>query len=291
MSSSKTEAPVYGGAKPSVDARPKRQATAKNIAAMKGTTPIVCLTAYITPMAARLDKHCDLLLVGDSVGMVLYGMDSTLGVDVDTMIRHGRAVCRGAKQALVVIDMPFGSYEESKELAFRNAARMLSETGAGAVKLEGGVEMAETVNFLAKRGIPVLGHVGLMPQSVNSYGGYGAHGRTVDEWQPIIDDAKAIEAAGAFAVVLEGVAEPLARKVTEVVKCPVIGIGASSACDGQILVTEDMLGLFAINPKFVKRFAEIGHDIEAAISGYADEVRNRAFPAEEHTYKMRGANS
>lgn len=274
-----------------IDARPKRQATAKNIAAMKGTTPIVCLTAYITPMAARLDKHCDLLLVGDSVGMVLYGMDSTLGVDVDMMIRHGRAVCRGAKQALVVIDMPFGSYEESKEQAFRNAARMLAETGAGAVKLEGGREMAETVTFLASRGIPVLGHVGLMPQSVHANGGYGARGRTVDEWQPIIDDAIAIANAGAFSIVLEGVAEPLARKVTDSVACPVIGIGASNACDGQILVTEDMLGLFAINPKFVKRFAEIGRDIEGAIEEYAGEVRKRAFPGEEHTYKMRGANS
>lgn len=273
-----------------VDARPKRQATAKNIAAMKGSTPIVCLTAYITPMAARLDQHCDLLLVGDSVGMVLYGMESTLGVDLETMIRHGRAVCRGAKQALVVIDMPFGTYEESKEQAFRNAAHALSETGAGAVKLEGGIEMAETVRFLSRRGIPVLGHVGLMPQSVHAHGGYGAQGRSVDEWQPIIDDAMAIAEAGAFAVVLEGVAEPLARKVTESVRCPVIGIGASNACDGQILVTEDMLGLFAINPKFVKRFAEIGQSIEDAIGAYAEEVRERTFPGDQHTYKMRGSN-
>lgn len=277
--------------KQTVDARPKRQQTAKNIAQMKGGTPIVCLTAYITPMAARLDKHCDLLLVGDSVGMVLYGLDSTLGVDLETMIRHGRAVCRGAKQALVVIDMPFGSYEESKEQAFRNAARVLSETGAGAVKLEGGVEMAETVRFIASRGIPVLGHVGLMPQSVHAHGGYAARGRSVDEWQPIIDDAIAIAEAGAFAVVLEGVAEPLARKITDLLNVPVIGIGASNACDGQILVTEDMLGLFAINPKFVKRFAELGADIEGAIADYAAEVRTRAFPGEEHTYKMKGANS
>jgi len=281
---------VYGENKPAIDARPKRQATAKNIAAMKGGTPIVCLTAYITPMAARLDKHCDLLLVGDSVGMVLYGMDSTLGVDLETMIRHGRAVCRGASQALVVIDMPFGTYEESKEQAFRNAARALSETGAGAVKLEGGVEMAETVAFLAKRGIPVLGHVGLMPQSVHAHGGYGARGRSVDEWEPIIGDAIAIAEAGAFAVVLEGVAEPLARKVTDAVSCPVIGIGASNACDGQILVTEDMLGLFAINPKFVKRFAELGQSIEDAIEDYSNEVRARNFPGDEHTYKMKGAN-
>ena len=281
----------YGENKMSIDARPKRQATAKNIAAMKGTTPIVCLTAYITPMAARLDKHCDLLLVGDSVGMVLYGMESTLGVDLDMMIRHGRAVCRGAKQALVVIDMPFGSYEESKEQAFRNAARVLSETGAGAVKLEGGVEMAETVAFLTKRGIPVLGHVGLMPQSVHAHGGYGARGRSVDEWDPIIEDAVAIAQSGAFAIVLEGVAEPLGRKVTEAVTCPVIGIGASNSCDGQILVTEDMLGLFAMNPKFVKRFAELGQSIEDAIEDYSNEVRSRDFPGEEHTYKMKGSNS
>ncbi len=274
----------------SVDARPERQATVKQITAMKSKTPIVCLTAYVTPMAVRLDKHCDLLLVGDSVGMVLYGMESTLGVDLEMMIRHGRAVCKGAKKAMVVIDLPFGSYEESKEQAFRNAARVLSETGAGAVKLEGGVEMADTVEFLSKRGIPVLGHVGLMPQSVNSYGGYRAHGRTVDEWQPIVEDAKAIEAAGAFAVVIEGVAEPLARKVTSELSIPVIGIGASNQCDGQILVTEDMMGLFTINPKFVKRFAEIGDNIEAAIEAYATEVRDRTFPAEEHTYKMIGSN-
>jgi len=275
----------------SVDARPKRQATVKNISKMKGGTPIVCLTAYVTPMATRLDKHCDLLLVGDSVGMVLYGMDSTLEVDLEMMIRHGRAVCKGAKNALVVIDLPFGSYEESKEQAFRSAARALSETGAGAVKLEGGIEMAETISFLSKRGIPVLAHVGLMPQSVHSYGGYAAHGRTVDEWQPIINDALAVQEAGAFAVVLEGVAEPLARKITAELAIPVIGIGASSACDGQILVTEDMMGLFAINPKFVKRFAEVGVAIEDAIEAYATEVRARNFPAEEHTYKMVGANN
>ncbi|RMB08628.1 3-methyl-2-oxobutanoate hydroxymethyltransferase [Eilatimonas milleporae] len=270
-----------------VDARPRRKATAKAINARKGGDPIVCLTAYITPMAARLDEHCDLILVGDSVGMVLYGMDSTVGVSLDMMIAHGRAVTRGAKKALVVIDMPFGTYEESREQAFRNAARVLSETGAGAVKLEGGAEMADTVAFLVKRGIPVLGHVGLMPQSINSYGGYGAHGRTQEEWGPIISDAKAIAEAGAFAIVLEGVAEPLAVKVTGDVPCPIIGIGASNRCDGQILVTEDMLGLFAINPKFVKRYAEIGGDIAAAIETYADEVRTRTFPAEEHTYKMK----
>ncbi len=275
----------------SVDTRPKRQNTAKQIVARKGGDPIVCLTAYITPMAARMDKHCDLILVGDSVGMVLYGMDSTIGVDLETMIRHGRAVTRGAKKALVVIDMPFGTYEESKEQAFRNAARIISETGAGAVKVEGGIEMAETVEFLVKRGVPVMGHVGLMPQSVHTAGGYAAQGRTLDEWDPILKDAHAIEKAGAFAIVLEGVAEPLARKVTEDIAIPIIGIGASAACDGQILVTEDMLGLFTINPKFVKRYAELGESIEGAIEDYAAEVRSRAFPSEAQTYKMRGQKS
>lgn len=263
-----------------------RRRTAKDIVALKGKEPIVCLTAYVTPMAARLDDYCDVLLVGDSVGMVLYGMDSTLGVTLDMMIQHGRAVMRGAKKALVVIDMPFGSYEESKEQAFRNAARVLRETGAGAVKLEGGAEMAETVAFLNKRGIPVLGHVGLMPQSVKTLGGYGAHGRTREEWQPIIDDAKAIAAAGAFATVLEGVTEPLAVKLTNEVSNPIIGIGASAQCDGQILVTEDMLGLFSFNPKFVKRYTELGDNIETAIKTYAAEVRSRKFPGEDQTYKM-----
>lgn len=264
-----------------------RRRTAKEILARKGGEPIVSLTAYITPMAARLDEYCDLLLVGDSVGMVLYGMDSTLGVTLDMMIQHGRAVMRGAKKSLVAIDMPFGSYEESKEQAFRNAARVISETGAGAVKLEGGREMAETIRFLVERGIPVLGHVGLMPQSVNTYGGYGAHGRTEDEWQPIIDDAIAVAEAGAFATVLEGVSEPLAAKITQIATNPIIGIGASKDCDGQILVTEDMLGMFSFNPKFVKRYMELGDGITQAISQYADEVKTRAFPSEEYTYKMK----
>jgi len=264
-----------------------RRRTAKDISNRKGKEPIVSLTAYITPMAARLDDYCDFLLVGDSLGMVLYGMESTVGVTLDMMITHGKAVMRGAKKALVVIDMPFGSYEESKEQAFRNAARVLSETGAGAVKLEGGKEMAETVEFLVKRGVPVLGHVGLMPQSVNVYGGYGAHGRVKEEWQPILDDAKAIADAGAFATVLEGVAEPLAAHLAKEISNPIIGIGASAECDGQILVTEDMLGLFSFNPKFVKRYAEIGTDIAKAVEGYASDVRARKFPGDEETYKMK----
>ena len=272
-----------------VDARPKRkrQQTAVDIAARKGGEPIVCLTAYITPMASRMDPYTDLILVGDSVAMVLYGMESTLGVTLDMMIAHGRAVCRGARQSLVVIDMPFGTYEESKEQAFRNAARVLRETGAGAVKLEGGVEMAETISFLTKRGIPVLGHIGLMPQSVNTLGGYGALGREEAQWEPILKDAEAVANAGAFAVVLEGVAEPLAVKVTAECPIPVIGIGASNQCDGQILVTEDMLGLFSFNPKFVKRYMELGTAIEQSIEGYAKEVRARRFPAEAQTYAMK----
>ncbi len=268
-----------------------RRRTAKDISDRKGKMPVVSLTAYITPMAARLDEVCDFLLVGDSVGMVLYGMDNTLGVTLEMMISHGRAVMRGAKKALVVIDMPFGTYEESKEQAFRNAARVLRETGAGAVKLEGGKEMAGTVKFLVDRGIPVLGHVGLMPQSVHKYGGYGAHGRTIDEWQPIIDDAAAIANAGAFATVLEGVTEPLANKITAEVSNVIIGIGASNECDGQILVTEDMLGLFSFNPKFVKRYAEIGSDIAGAVEAYAEEVRDRKFPGDAQTYKMKGHNA
>ncbi len=264
-----------------------RRRTARDIALRKGKEPIVSLTAYITPMAARLDDYCDFLLVGDSVGMVLYGMESTVGVTLDMMIAHGKAVMRGARKALVVMDMPFGTYEESREQAFRNCARVLQETGAGAVKLEGGKEMADTVKFLVERGIPVLGHVGLRPQSVNVYGGYGAHGRSEDEWQPIIDDAHAIAAAGAFATVLEGVAEPLAVKLSKEVSNPIIGIGASAECDGQILVTEDMLGLFSFNPKFVKRYAEIGTGIAAAIEQYAADVRARKFPSDDHTYKMK----
>ncbi|GER07065.1 3-methyl-2-oxobutanoate hydroxymethyltransferase [Iodidimonas muriae] len=249
--------------------------------------PLVTLTAYTAPMARLLDPHCELLLVGDSMGMALYGMDSTLGVTIDMIINHGRAVVRGSKRALVALDMPFGSFEASKQVAFTNAARMLSETGAQAVKLEGGKEMAETVHFLVERGIPVIGHVGLRPQSVHVIGGYAAQGRDEDAWEPIIEDAKAIEAAGAFATVVEGVAEPLAAKITESVNNVVIGIGASAACDGQILVTEDMLGLFDWAPRFVKHYASLGPTISDAVARYADDVRARRFPSTDETYKMR----
>jgi 3-methyl-2-oxobutanoate hydroxymethyltransferase len=234
-------------------------------------------------MARLLEPHVDLLMVGDSLGMVLYGFDSTLPVTLDMMIAHGGAVVRGSRHALVVVDMPFGSYQESPSQAYRAAARVLAETGAQAVKLEGGAEMAETVAFLVARGVPVMGHVGLTPQSVNVFGGYRRRGRDEAQRRRIVEDAKAIDVAGAFSLVIEGVVEPLAREVTASVSVPVIGIGASPACDGQVLVAEDLLGIFdEFRPKFVKRYAEIGSAIGEAVSRYAAEVRARKFPGPEH---------
>lgn len=266
---------------------PKKAVTVPAIRAMKGTTPVVCLTAYTTPMARILDPHVDLLLVGDSVGMVLYGMESTVPVTLDMMVAHGAAVVRGAEHACVVVDLPFGSYQESPAQAFRSAARVMKETGAAAVKLEGGAEMAETVAFLSTRGIPVFGHVGLMPQSINSYGGFNARGRSVTEADRIASDAKAIADAGAFAVVVEGTVEAVARAVTAQIAVPTIGIGASPACDGQILVVDDMLGIFeGFQPKFVKRYAELGAAVEQAVARYAADVRDRRFPGPEHCYGL-----
>lgn len=251
----------------------------------KGGEPIVVLTAYTTPMARLLDSHVDILLVGDSLGMVLYGMPSTLPVTLDMMIAHGAAVARGSRHACVVIDMPFGSYQESPEQAFRNCSRVLAQTGAQAVKIEGGAIMAQTVRFLVERGVPVMGHVGLLPQSVNLAGGYRAHGRTPDESRRILADAAAVAAAGAFAIVIEGTFESLAREVTARVRVPTIGIGASPACDGQVLVIDDLLGLFQdFTPRFVKRYAELGATIEAAVAEYADDVRHRRFPGPEHCF-------
>ena len=255
-----------------------------DFAASKGKTPLVCLTAYTTPVARLVDRHCDVVLVGDSVGMVLHGLPTTLGVTLDMMIMHGKAVRRGLERALMVVDMPFGSYEESPEQAFRNAARVMTETGCAAVKLEGGESMAPTIRFLAARGVPVMAHVGLTPQAVNAFGGYRVQGRGEDA-ERIRRDALAAAEAGAFAVVLEKITEALARKITEEIAVPTIGIGASPACDGQILVVDDMLGLFgAFCPKFVKRYAELGQAAEAAIAAYAQEVRERRFPAAEHVY-------
>jgi 3-methyl-2-oxobutanoate hydroxymethyltransferase len=266
-----------------------RRSTIRDV--VKGSTPSVWLTCYTASQARFLDPHVDVLLVGDSLGMVLYGHPSTLPVSLDTMIQHGAAVMRGSKTALVVVDMPFGSYQESPAQAFRNGARVLAETGAAAVKLEGGAEMAETVHFLTQRGVPVCGHIGLTPQSFNSFGGFRTQGKEEAEAARILADAKAISEAGAFAIVVEGVLEPLARRITEAIPTPTIGIGGSPACDGQVLVAEDALGLFAeFTPRFVKRYAELGVAMSSAVADYAEEVRTRKFPGPEHCFGM-GKNS
>ena len=255
-----------------------------DIRAMKGQTPIVSLTAYTTPMARMMDDACDFVLVGDSVGMVLHGMPSTLGVTMEMMILHGQAVARGLSTAMMVVDMPFGSYEESPEQAFRNAARLKRETGAAAVKLEGGSHMAETIGFLVARGVPVMAHVGLTPQSINTLGGYKVQGRD-EAAETLLADAQAVSDAGAFSVVLEKVTASLADRITAAIPIPTIGIGASAGCDGQILVVDDMLGFFtAFKPKFVKRYATLGEKAEDAIRAYAEDVRARRFPAPEHTF-------
>jgi len=247
--------------------------------------PLVMLTAYTARQAQLLDAHCDLLLVGDSLGQVIYGLPSTIPVTLEMMANHGAAVVRGSYHSVVVVDMPFGSYEASKEQAFESASYLLKETGAAAVKLEGGEAMAETVAFLNQRGIPVMGHVGLTPQAVNVLGGYMARGRSDIEADKIVEDAKALDAAGAFAVVVEGVVEPIAIEVTEAISCPSIGIGASAKCDGQVLVTEDMLGMFERVPRFVKRYENIASVIEKSVETYAKEVRERSFPGQEQTYQ------
>lgn len=263
---------------------PVRPVLPPDIRARKGGTPLVVLTAYSTPVARLVDAHCDIALVGDSVGMVIHGMPSTLGVTLEMMVLHGRAVVRGCQKAMPVIDMPFGSYEEGPEQAFRNASRLMAETGAPAVKLEGGQHMAETIAFLTARGVPVMAHVGLTPQAVNTLGGYKVVGRDAEAGK-VMADAKAVEAAGAFSVVLEKVPEGLAGRITEVLSIPTIGIGAGVNCDGQVLVVDDMLGLFTdFRPKFVKRYAELGKAADEAIAAYAAEVRSRAFPSPEHAF-------
>ncbi|MCG6204079.1 3-methyl-2-oxobutanoate hydroxymethyltransferase [Rhodopseudomonas sp. HC1] len=264
-----------------------RRKTAPDIRARKGGDPIVMLTSYHAHTASLVDRYCDAILVGDSLGNVMHGFETTVPVTLDMMILQGHAVMRGSQHALVVVDMPFGSYEASKEQAFHSAARILKETHCGAVKLEGGVRMADTIAFLTQRGIPVMGHIGLTPQSINTLGSFRAQGREEGSWEPIEADAKAVAEAGAFSVVVEAVAEPLGRKITETIAIPTIGIGASAACDGQVLVLEDMLGLSPKPPKFVKRYGELGPGIEAAIKGYAEEVRSRAFPGPEHVYGMK----
>jgi len=265
----------------------QKRLSAPDIRARKGGAPIVSLTSYHAHTAALLDKHCDLILVGDSLGMVMHGLESTIPVTLDMMILQGRAVMRGSRRALVVVDMPFGSYEASREQAFMSAARVMKETGCGAIKLEGGRRMAETIAFLTERGIPVMGHVGLTPQSINALGGFRTQGRDPSEWRPIEDDARAVSDAGAFAVVLEAIAEPLGAKITREIAIPTIGIGASAACDGQILVLEDMLGLSPRVPKFVKRYGDLGPAIDRAVADYAAEVRERRFPAADNVYAIK----
>jgi 3-methyl-2-oxobutanoate hydroxymethyltransferase len=266
----------------------QKRLTAPDIRARKGGSPIVMLTSYHAHTARILDRHCDVILVGDSLGMVMHGLETTIPVTLDMMILQGRAVMRGSTRALAVVDLPFGSYEVSREQAFTSAARVLKETGCGAIKLEGGQRMAETIRFLVERGVPVMAHVGLTPQAVNALGGFRAQGRDRADWAPIVADARAVAAAGAFSVVIEAVAEPLAAEITREVTIPTIGIGASPACDGQVLVLEDMLGLSPWVPKFVKRYTNLCPSIEAAVSAYAEEVRSRSFPAAAHVYPLKG---
>ena len=261
-----------------------RAVTTADIRARKGGEPIVALTAYHANTAAIADPHCDVLLVGDSLGMVVHGYPSTLPVSLELMILHGAAVGRGASRALVVVDMPFATYEQSPQQAFASAARVMAETGCAAVKLEGGARMAETIAFLVARGIPVMAHVGLTPQAVHTFGGFKTQGRERAQWEAIEADAIAVANAGAFAVVIEGVVEPLAARITANVAIPTIGIGASAACDGQILVMEDMAGLTPRAPRFVKRYGALGEALEQAVAAYADDVRARRFPEDAHVY-------
>ena len=261
--------------------------TAPAITARKGGDPVVCLTAYDAPTAAILDDYCDLILVGDSVGMVVHGLTTTVGVTLDMMILHGQAVMRGANKALVVVDLPFGSYEDSPETAFKSASRVMMETGCQAVKIESGSYAAETVSYLVERGIPVMSHVGLRPQSMNVLGGFRARGRRKVVEDEIINNAIAADKAGSFAVVVEGVSAEIADKVTQAISVPTIGIGASPGCDGQILVTPDMLGQFDRVPKFVKKYGDMKGLIENAVQAYATEVKERSFPSEANTYKFK----
>ena len=261
-----------------------KRITVPDIAGRKGGEPIVCLTAYDAPMAALLDPHCDVLLVGDSLGMAVHGLPNTVGVTLEMMILHGQAVMRGAKRAMVVVDMPFGSYEGGKEVAYANCVRVMKETGAQAVKLETSIEMAEIVAFLVRRGIPVMGHVGLRPQAILAEGGFKAKGRTDSERDRVLAEAKAVAEAGAFCIVIEGVAESLAREITETIDAPTIGIGASAACDGQVLVVNDMLGLFDWTPKFVRKYTDLRTEIDRAAAAFASDVKTRRFPAEVETY-------
>ncbi len=264
--------------------QPMKRLTVPRIRQRKGGEPIVMLTAYTVRMAQLLDPHCDMLLVGDSLAQVIYGLPHTVGVTMEMMALHGAAVVRGSYHAAVIVDMPFGSYEGSAEQAFHNAARLLKETGAAAVKIEGGKVLAPTIECLTQRGSPVMGHVGLTPQAVNILGGYGVRGKSEEEARSIVEDAVAVAQAGAFSIVIEGVLESIAIEITGKVDCPTIGIGASAQCDGQVLVTDDMLGMFDRVPKFVKRYQDMAGVVNGAVKDYADEVRSRSFPTEDQIY-------
>ena len=268
--------------------QPTQRITVPEIAARKGSEAIVCLTAYTAPMAELLDPHVDLLLVGDTVGMVVHGLPTTVGVTLEMMILHGQAVMRGSSRALVVVDLPFGTYEQSPEMAYRSAVELMKKTGCQAVKVESGEGIANTIAFLVQRGIPVIGHVGLRPQSVHIDGGFKAKGRSAGERETVLAEALAADQAGAFAIVIEGVASDLAEEITGKVRAPTIGIGASPQCDGQILVTDDMLGLFDWTPKFVRRYANLRENITRAVAAYASDVRSRQFPGKAELYAFKG---
>ena len=273
-------------------ARTNARITIPQLIARKGGEPIAVLTAYTAPVASLIDPHVDAILVGDSLGMVIYGLSSTLAVTLDMMIAHGRAVVTSTSHATVIVDMPFGSYQASPEQAFRSAARIMSETGCDAVKLEGGIEMAETVSFLVARGVPVMGHVGLTPQAVNTLGGYKARGRDPKEAERIIEGAKAIAAAGAFSIVVEGTIDPVSRQVTAAIAVPTIGIGASAACDGQVLVIDDVLGLSGdFRPKLARCYVDLGPLIADAAKSYAADVKAHRFPGPENVYGLSKASA
>lgn len=269
-----SDAPAAGG-----------RITPADLLRRKGGVPIVCLTAYTYPIARLLDPHVDLMLVGDSVAMVLHGHETTLGATMDMMVAHGQAVMRGASNACVVVDMPAGSYEDSVETAVASARRIVNETGCDAVKLEGGVAMAPQIAAIVAAGIPVMGHIGLLPQSVEKEGGYKIKGRSDENIVQLHADARAVEAAGAFSVVIEGTMEPVAAAISAMLAIPTIGIGASPKCDGQILVIDDAIGLTVDRvPKFVKEYAHLRDIVADAAAAYAYDVRSGAFPAPEHLF-------
>ena len=261
--------------------------SANDIKLLKGKAPIVCLTAYTAPIARAIDENVDLMLVGDSLGMVLYDYENTLQVTIEQMIEHAKSVVGASNKSCVIVDMPFGSYEESADKAFMNSARVMKETNCNGIKLEGGQTMSNTIKYLTESSIPVMGHIGLQPQSVLIDGGYKVRGKVRSEWQKYIEDAIAVEEAGAFSIVLEGMAEPLAAEITSILEIPTIGIGASPKCDGQILVTEDMLGLTNVAPKFVKKYLDLEKSIKDAVNKYSIEVKRRHFPSSDHIYHMR----